>query len=849
MFFGKRKDEDSTQPKRRSTLGLLFNPDIGASIRPLGEATTVFVRLIAMIFAMNGLFPKNHPALLDEPNAPRLSLPEIFRTAWAGLEFTPAGMPKVVLFVAVAGTMILAILSIVTALMAGFMGSAHAAAPPASNTIATAFSPATSDLAQGWLDFIFKGVPLQNYFSQAKQQIPSGNGLQCAMMGALGYYSLAMLVFAGFILFYHLIAMVAHTAHDGVVMGKRANQVWAPIRLVFAIGLLVPVGGASSCATVQNGGLNSGQYIVIKMASLGSGLASQTWAAFLNNLVAMQVSAVQPNPPYVIGVARDIAMMEACRFDWNYNLCLVASGGDPTQCANPNDGVLPSGLKINPALFIAAPVGNPNEDGSTTFKYTSGSVLGGGTEAICGEYMIPAPIATATTPATVGPTANGVDPVTIAVDLSKAQIAAAQSFVTSLQSGNLPSDILLFEPSVTNPGNENASLPINSDFVSAVTDYQTGLSTQLATVVAGYQGAAGLSSADAASIASLGWAAAGAWLNTIARDQGVVVNAYQNGLPKTTPPTSATLSAAGFPGNLVAPNLDIFGQWLSGGYGAAAQTLPTPTDPCALQGIAAGGAINNGAIVPGDVIIGAPLIAVDQGIIEQVNVMADPIRVWLKKILSIPPKDALSGDTMDIATRVIDIEAGKNGVWNHPASSCTQQGTFSLGQQLVSANPLAELAFWGYANLRTAYSLWDDIFEISRMSVATKISATMTEFTNAGVNNTKGRTQIMEAGINNEIVSFFASLFSMIAMIFFTCGYTLAFVVPLLPFFRFFFNVLTWIASVLEAVVAIPLVALAHLNPEGEGLSGQSAKAAYFMIFNIFMRPVLTVFGLVAGLL
>jgi conjugal transfer/type IV secretion protein DotA/TraY len=47
-------------------------------------------------------------------------------------------------------------------------------------------------------------------------------------------------------------------------MGKRANQIWAPIRLVFAIGLLVPI----------NGGMNSGQYIVIKVAELGSGMAS-----------------------------------------------------------------------------------------------------------------------------------------------------------------------------------------------------------------------------------------------------------------------------------------------------------------------------------------------------------------------------------------------------------------------------------------------------------------------------------------------------------------------------------------------------------------------------------------------
>ena len=38
MLFSKDKDKDS-QPKKRSTLGFLFNPDIGRDVRPLAETT------------------------------------------------------------------------------------------------------------------------------------------------------------------------------------------------------------------------------------------------------------------------------------------------------------------------------------------------------------------------------------------------------------------------------------------------------------------------------------------------------------------------------------------------------------------------------------------------------------------------------------------------------------------------------------------------------------------------------------------------------------------------------------------------------------------------------------------
>jgi len=69
------------------------------------------------------------------------------------------------------------------------------------------------------------------------------------------------------------------------------------------------------------------------------------------------------------------------------------------------------------------------------------------------------------------------------------------------------------------------------------------------------------------------------------------------------------------------------------------------------------------------------------------------------------------------------------------------------------------------------------------------------------------------------------------------------------PFTRFFFAVLVWVAAVLEAVVAVPLIALAHLNPDGEGLPGASARTAYFYVFNILLRPILMIFGLICGLL
>lgn len=50
-------------------------------------------------------------------------------------------------------------------------------------------------------------------------------------------------------------------------------------------------------------------------------------------------------------------------------------------------------------------------------------------------------------------------------------------------------------------------------------------------------------------------------------------------------------------------------------------------------------------------------------------------------------------------------------------------------------------------------------------------------------------------------------------------------------------------------MISIPVFALAHLTTKGEGLVGQSAQRGYYYMLSIFLRPVLTVFGLIAGLL
>lgn len=102
----------------------------------------------------------------------------------------------------------------------------------------------------------------------------------------------------------------------------------------------------------------------------------------------------------------------------------------------------------------------------------------------------------------------------------------------------------------------------------------------------------------------------------------------------------------------------------------------------------------------------------------------------------------------------------------------------------------------------------------------------------------------------NEVGSVFGNL-SQAAFSFATIGLSfgvlLHYILPILPFAYFFFSVGRWVKTIFEALVGVPLWAMAHLRQGGPGLPGIAAFSGYLLILEIFVRPVVTVLSLVAS--
>jgi defect-in-organelle-trafficking protein DotA len=99
-----------------------------------------------------------------------------------------------------------------------------------------------------------------------------------------------------------------------------------------------------------------------------------------------------------------------------------------------------------------------------------------------------------------------------------------------------------------------------------------------------------------------------------------------------------------------------------------------------------------------------------------------------------------------------------------------------------------------------------------------------------------------------DAIGIFLPIMMALMMVLFVEGIMISVYVPLIPAIIYIFTALGWFVAVIEAMVAAPLVALGVTHPEGHDFLGK-AEQAVMLILGVFLRPVLMVIGLIAGML
>lgn len=175
------------------------------------------------------------------------------------------------------------------------------------------------------------------------------------------------------------------------------------------------------------------------------------------------------------------------------------------------------------------------------------------------------------------------------------------------------------------------------------------------------------------------------------------------------------------------------------------------------------------------------------------------------------PESQLHGGTGNVVIDTINLMMGTRGLFDMCANT--------------NVHPLAQLS-----------SLGKGMIEHSIRGFALA----------AGVGIVGGLAGLIEgAGAIGAAIQGLSSFFLTFASIGLMMGFILFYVLPFVPFIYFFFAVMTWVKSIFEAMVGMPLWALAHLKIDGEGMPGDSATTGYFHILEIFLRPI----GILIGFL
>ena len=99
----------------------------------------------------------------------------------------------------------------------------------------------------------------------------------------------------------------------------------------------------------------------------------------------------------------------------------------------------------------------------------------------------------------------------------------------------------------------------------------------------------------------------------------------------------------------------------------------------------------------------------------------------------------------------------------------------------------------------------------------------------------------------NSMISWLQSIMSPVAMLLYGSGFMLSIWLPFAPYILSIFCVFGWLLSVIEMMVAAPIIALGVLSPEGHDIFGK-ASPAVMLSLGIFLRPMLMIFGFVVGL-
>lgn len=750
---------------------------------------------MAQIYGGCGLLPREHP-YLNSQNFGRFGISHVVLAAARNLKFTRNHLDQIFIFILMLSGIILLAAQFFMIGFVIFTNVAQAALPTTYSGFFVTANP-EQDIAYILMDRVFGIDSNPAFFNSCVAQ-----GVPClgssappetwplpyhlALHDMLAFYSMGLAVIGLIIFMYYVVVVFLETAETGTPFGKRFNHVWAPIRMVVALGLLIPI----------SYGLNAAQLLTLHVAKWGSSFATNGWVEFTTtltsagqqSLVAANTNMVgAPKAPGPQNLFKFFTIVSACTklYEWKgipINAYVVKNEGGVAVRADMEALSWQDASDFYNGGDIIVVFGNYDD------KYTSeiGNVM-----PFCGEISLD--ITSLTQPGavtiqeaywenivkafwrnakygTVGGALAGIGTTNLpngqnqqfffhaadrAIEVTLGELLPNGEYIRSPDGAAMPDSdaangpLQAWNAFMFNPINQAIIDQQNADWVGGLNEH--------------------------------GWAGAGIWYNKIAE--------------------------------------------LNGGFIAAVANIPSAKKwPMVLESIAAENKKAN------------------------VNVGGDKqFEIYTQggKELVLPVES-----NYQIAKTLSTIY---QGLW---PNGDTPQDIDSNGYALpphISQNALTafiEKLFGIEGLFKMADPANQGVHPLAQIVIMGKylIDASIRNVFGGVAGATLGERVLSQFGFPPGLALAIGGLFMQIGMMTLAIGFVLYYVVPFMPFLYFFFQVGGWIKALFEAMVGLPLWALAHIRIDGDGLPGSAAMNGYYLILEIFLRPILSIFGLVGGI-
>lgn len=695
---------------------------------------------MASVLNIARLLPNNHP-YLNPANYGRFGIHHVLIQAWKNLEFKKKNTDQIIIYFTLVSGIILLFLQMILFVMAFVMPAAVAGVGDEFARFFVTENP-DDDLAFMFLDRVFG---MENIFnSRVTTEGGWPTNFHDGLHEMFGYYNTGLAIVAFLLILYFVITLTAETAQTGVPFGKRFNKAMAPIRLVVALALLVPI----------TSGMNGAQLGTLYMAKWGSSLATNGWQTFLDEIKGTTILGdpdtlvVTPKPPMVNALVEFMFVAVVCRYAY--------------ELATENEPVPVNRYMIRPYVIYPddafAQLGGGGADSLNTIVGMNNNQnitirIGEQNGDFYPEY-----------PSYVKPFCGEIE-----IDLQDLTEPGARyvqnAYIINLINGlwnDVPNNDFarnMVRKRLTMVDGHDPSLPDpDQDFIADTFDYFNDQTLDDIEQGVIEQVNNGTWNED---FTKYGWGGAAIWYNKIAQFNGSLISSVYN--------------------------------------------LPVPKRyPWLMEVVLEKKKAQNNSV---------------QGRERFKPVFADDTEIF-------PPGREKEFAKLFYEAQILWQQTQSDNSGNFLKDGINMlfgmQGLIDMRDN-VNIHPLAQLVGIGRSLIESA----KQNFGYTAASWVGGLASDPSIST-----------------VAKNAYQFFKTL-TIFAL---SIGFVLFYILPLLPFIYFFVALTNWVKTIFEAMVGLPLWALSHIRIEGPGLPGPAAMNGYYLIFEIFVNPILIVFGMLAGI-